>query len=287
MSGLSQVVQACELNLSYGKKRTIRDVSFAIPEGAVVGIVGRNGAGKTTLLQCLLGLARPDTGVATIFGVQAHALTDPVKARLGYVAQAPELFEWLRVRQQLELYEALYPTWSKAYAQKLTQRFELNLKARTRDLSVGERQRLAIVLALAHRPDLLILDEPVASLDPLSRRDFLRTLFDEDADRERERTVLLSSHLLEDLERVVSHVLFMREGQIQLYASVEEIESHLRVAQSPERINAETGVLHQALLPDGLWQTVIDTRRATPASVACANDARPLGISELFMALNQ
>ncbi len=287
MTPQQMAVQARDLSLRYAEKESLRSVSFAVPQGAVVGIVGRNGAGKTTLLQCLLGLAQPSSGVAFILAEPARALSDATKSRLGYVAQTPDLFEWLTVRQQLELYEALYPTWSSAYADSLVKRFELKVKARTRNLSVGERQRLAIVLALAYRPDLLILDEPVASLDPMSRRDFLCTLFEDDEDHLVPRTVLLSSHLLEDLERVVTHVLFMRDGEVQLYASVEEIEANVRVFQAGERVEQAIGILHQGRTPDGQWHVVIDMRTDAGAQLARLNAAKALGISELFMALNR
>lgn len=279
-----------DLSVRFGNRQPLRSVSVTVPRGAVVGIVGRNGAGKTTLLQTMLGLVHPESGVATILGDPARALTDATKSRLGYVAQSPELFEWLRARDQLELYEALYPTWSRSYANTLMKRFELNPKARTRQLSIGERQRLAIVLALSHRPDLVILDEPVASLDPMSRRDFLRSLFDDDGGDSKSKTILLSSHLLEDLERVVTHVLFMREGNVQLFASVEDIEAHVRgvelSAPLPET-QTNASALHQARLKDGTVQAVIDLRDPRGAALASNGAARSLSIVELFLALNQ
>ncbi len=289
MTPNDSVITVRDLSVSFGNRQPVRSVSFTVPRGAVVGIVGRNGAGKTTLLQTMLGLVHPESGVATLLGDPARALTDATKAKLGYVAQSPELFEWLKVRDQLDLYESLYPTWSSSYANTLMKRFELNPKARTRYLSMGERQRLAIVLALGHRPELLILDEPVASLDPMSRRDFLRSLFEEESNADA-RTILHSSHLLEDLERVVTHVIFMRDGNLQLYASVEEIEAHVRAIEisaplDPMAMNVS--VLHQTKLKDGSAQIVVDTRDAWGAAFAQQNAPRTLSISELFLALNQ
>ena len=160
------------LTLSYGGVTVVNDVSFSVAPGSVLGIVGRNGAGKTSLLQCMLGLTVPQTGISNLLGCPSLALTDDVKARLGYVAQSPELFDWLRVREQISLIGGLYPGWSEARAQALCRRFALPDDMRVRKLSPGEKQRLAIVLALSHQPELLVFDEPVSSLDPVGRRDF-------------------------------------------------------------------------------------------------------------------
>ncbi|TAG79086.1 MAG: ATP-binding cassette domain-containing protein, partial [Burkholderiales bacterium] len=123
MTPNDSVITVRDLSVSFGNRQPVRSVSFTVPRGAVVGIVGRNGAGKTTLLQTMLGLVHPESGVATLLGDPARALTDATKAKLGYVAQSPELFEWLKVRDQLDLYESLYPTWSSSYANTLMKRF--------------------------------------------------------------------------------------------------------------------------------------------------------------------
>lgn len=184
-------------------------VDLRIPEGAVVGLVGRNGAGKSTLMRCLLGLQTPDAGEARLLGEPSLALSDAVRERLGYAAQTPDLFPRLTGQEHLDEMAAVYPGVHLPDALALAARLDLPLGRRASALSLGDQQKLAVVLALAHDPDLLLLDEPVASLDPISRRDFMRALF---ALRRKPepRTVLVSSHLLSDLERVVSHVLFLR-----------------------------------------------------------------------------
>ena len=161
-------IEVRHLSLRYGAVTVLNDVSFSVAAGSVLGVVGRNGAGKSSLLQCLLGLTVPQGGGSSLHGCSSLALTDVVKARLGYVAQTPELFDWLRVREQIALIGGLYPGWSEARASALCRRFELPDDLRVVKLSAGEKQRLAIVLALAHQPDLLVFDEPSASLDPVS-----------------------------------------------------------------------------------------------------------------------
>lgn len=172
MNEAAAALKAEHLSLRYGAITVLNDLSFSIAPGSVLGVVGRNGAGKSSLLQCLLGLTVPQGGTSSVLGCPSLALTDDVKARLGYVAQTPELFDWLRVSEQISLIGGLYPGWSVARARELCLRFELPEDMRVRKLSPGEKQRLAIVLALAHQPDMLVFDEPVASLDPIGRRDF-------------------------------------------------------------------------------------------------------------------
>lgn len=209
-------IQAQGLSLRYGAKAALDAVNFEIPAGAVVGLVGRNGAGKSTLLRCLAGLTLPDSGHSALLGCDSAALDDATRERIGYVSQGGDLLQWLTVWQHIEYIGGFYKRWSAERARALCTRLVLDPKAKVAALSVGDQQKLALVVAMAHDPDLLLLDEPVASLDPLARRDFMRLLFEEESPRAAPRTVLLSSHLLTDLERVVSHVIVLREGRVQL-----------------------------------------------------------------------
>jgi ABC-2 type transport system ATP-binding protein len=212
------------LGLRYGDRTALDQVSIRIPAGSVVGLIGRNGAGKSSLLRCLVGLTVPTQGSSTVLGSPSLALSDEVRGRLGYVSQGADLLGWLTVWQQIETLGSFYPRWDAARARALCERLALPTGQKVSGLSGGDQQKLAIVLALAHDPDVLILDEPVASLDPLTRRDFMRLLFEGDAQRQHPRTVLLSSHLLTDLERVVSHLVFLHEGRIQLQGAWDELQ---------------------------------------------------------------
>jgi ABC-2 type transport system ATP-binding protein len=218
------MIEVQGLGLRYGPQAALDAVSIDIPTGAVVGLVGRNGAGKSSLLRCLVGLTVPSEGRSTVLGSPSLALSDEARGRLGYVSQGGDLLGWLTVWQQIETLGSFYPRWDAARARALCERLALPTAPKVSSLSGGDQQKLAIVLALAHDPDLLILDEPVASLDPLTRRDFMRLLFECDTRREQPRTVLLSSHLLTDLERVVSHVVFLHEGRIRLQGAWDELQ---------------------------------------------------------------
>lgn len=286
MNERTVAVAADHLSLRYGAITVLNDLSFYVARGSVLGVVGRNGAGKSSLLQCLLGLTVPQSGASSLLGCPSLALSDDVKARLGYVAQTPELFDWLRVSDQISLVGGLYPGWSQSRAQALCTRFELPEDMRVRKLSPGEKQRLAIVLALAHRPDLLVFDEPVASLDPVGRRDFLRSLFEQESVAGDAVTVVISSHLLEDLERVVTHVLFLERGRIQLIGSRDELSEQVRAVFTDVALSASSGVLRSKRCEDGTWQSVVDLRVFSADALPSNARMQALGLADLFVALN-
>ncbi|WP_256078408.1 ABC transporter ATP-binding protein [Massilia sp. YIM B04103] len=268
-------IEAQHLSLRQEGKTILDDISLAIPAGAVVGLVGRNGAGKSTLLRCLAGLNEPTGGKASLLDCPSLDLSDAVRERLGYVAQTPDLFEWMGVAEHLELVGKAYPKWDLHRCLALAARLDLPIGKRIPHLSAGEKQTLSVVLAMAHNPDVLLLDEPVSNLDPLARREFMRSLFDgEDG----ERTVLISSHILSDLERVVSHLAFIREGKLQLFDTWDAILEHYRL------MTFTTALPPQAIVCARKTERicVVDTRRA-PQHAA---EGRPLTLDELFVELN-
>jgi ABC-2 type transport system ATP-binding protein len=271
------------LTLKRGRWKTVlRDIQLKVPEGAVLGLVGRNGAGKSSLIECLVGLTVPDTGSCRLLGEPAIALSDDVRNRLGYVAQAPDLFAWLSGTEHLRRFGQAYRDFDARRAQHLAAHWSLNMTKPAGQLSGGDQQKLSVVLALAHDPDLLILDEPVASLDPLTRRDFMRTLFERSQQSAPPRTVLISSHLLSDLERVVTHVAFMREGQIQLADEWDALTEHLRLLERPVGDSAlPRQALHRRQV-NGQMRVLFDARSADAPPGA----GRALTLDELFIELN-
>ena len=196
----------------YDDRPVLDGLFLSVRAGSVLGLLGKNGAGKTTLIKCALGLIRPNSGVVTLLGEPAHELSASAKARLGYVPQEISLYPWMRVRQLLEYTSAFYPRWNETLVTQLLYDWELNTADKIGKMSVGTRQKLAIILALAHEPDLLILDEPAASLDPSARRAFLKTVLGIAA--EGKRTVIFSTHITSDLERVADRVAILRRGKI-------------------------------------------------------------------------
>ena len=220
------VVRVDNLQKSFGSKAVLDGVDLAIEPGTVLGLLGQNGSGKSTLLKCALGLLRPTGGGVAIFNDDAWNLSAETKARLGYVPQEAVSYPWMRVRQVIAYTAAFYPTWNQPLVDDLCHRWRLPLEDRVGPLSVGQLQTLAIVLALGHEPELLILDEPVASLDPTARREFLRTLL-EIIDDPR-RTVLFSTHITSDLERVASRVAILKDGRIAFHGELGELKDRVK-----------------------------------------------------------
>ncbi len=218
---MEPIVDLKGVSKAFREARVLRGVDLSIPRGRVVGLLGKNGAGKTTLLKCLLGLLKTDAGGITLFGEDVRKLSGRTKARIGYVPQKTEFYPWMRVRHMISYIAAFYPTWNEPLSASLLKKWELNPEARVGKLSQGQAQKLALLVATAHEPELLILDEPAASLDPEARRAFLAAVV-EVASHE-DRTVLLSTHLTSDLERVASDVVLLKAGVIDYYGPMDEL----------------------------------------------------------------
>jgi ABC-2 type transport system ATP-binding protein len=178
----------------------------------VLGLLGENGAGKTTLLKILLGLLPPDSGSVVVCGEPSSALSSALRARIGYVAQSPDQFRWLTGKDMLRYVGSFFPTFDADYARDLAARWRISLKTPIEVLSPGQRQRLSIVRALSTRPDLIIFDEPIASIDPATRIAIIEELLAVMA--ERDATVIFSSHITGDLERLCSHFAVIAAGKV-------------------------------------------------------------------------
>jgi ABC-2 type transport system ATP-binding protein len=230
----------------YGARLALNDVSLEVSPGSVLGLVGANGAGKTTLIKHVLGLLRAQSGSVRVFG------TDPVEApvkvlsRMGYLSEDRDLPPWMTVGELLSYSRAFYPSWDAAYAGQLREQFCLDPAARVRNLSKGELAKAGLLVALAHRPELLVLDEPSSGLDPVVRRELLEAVVRSVASEG--RTVLFSSHLLDEIARVSDRVAMLAAGQLVLHGALDEIlESHRRwVVRMPEaalRLKSAPGAL--------------------------------------------
>ena len=217
------VIEVRDVSRRFGSTEALRGVSLTVERGSVFGLVGENGAGKTTLIRHLLGLLRTQTGSVSVFGL--NPVEDPVGVlgRIGYLSEERDLPDWMRVSQLLNYTEAFYPKWDADFAAQLQEIFELDPQQRIRRLSRGQRARAGLLVALAHRPDLLLLDEPSSGLDPIVRRDILgaiiRTVSEEG------RTVVFSSHLLEEVERVADTVAIIDHGRCVLCEPLEQVLS--------------------------------------------------------------
>jgi len=225
---MSSALETTKLSKRYGRTWALQDCSVTLPAGRVASLVGPNGAGKTTLLHLSVGLLEPTAGDVRVFGLSPRAQPDETLPRLGFVAQDHPLYKGFTVDDLLTLGRKLNPRWDDALARARMQKLNIPLNRRAGKLSGGQQAQVALVLALAKRPDLLLLDEPLASLDPLARREFLRTLMD--AVVETGLTVLLSSHIIGDLERVCDYLIILSASHVQLAGDIQEVQrTHKRL----------------------------------------------------------
>lgn len=220
------VISTRQLKKSFGSKSVLQGVDLNVPAGAVVGLVGTNGSGKSTLIKCLLGLLRPTAGTISLLGEEPWNLSASAKSRLGYVPQIVRLYPWMKVRHVVAYTSAFYDGWDSDWAETLLDRWDLPRDHRVGPLSPGQLQKLALVLALGYRPELLVLDEPVASLDPVARREFLRSLLELCQDEQ--HTVLFSTHITSDLERVASHLAILKQGRIVLFDELDAVKDRVK-----------------------------------------------------------
>ena len=241
---MTSVLAAKGLGKRYGRRWALSDCTLEIPEGRVVGLVGPNGAGKTTLLNLAVGLLEPTSGTIEVLG--GHPAESPAQlGRVGFVAQDTPTYAALSVADHLDLGAWLNPRWDAGLAQGRVEQLGLDPNQRAGKLSAGQRAQLALTLAIAKRPDLLILDEPVASLDPLARREFLQHLMQ--AVAEHDLSVVLSSHLVADLERVCDYLIVLCASRVQVTGEVEELlASHHRLIgarRDPARLPSDQVVI--------------------------------------------
>jgi ABC-2 type transport system ATP-binding protein len=224
-------ISTSTLGKRYGRHWALRDCTLEIPVGSVTALVGPNGAGKTTLLQVASGLSAPSAGAVRMLGHDPRREANVVLPRLGFVAQEHPLYRGLTVGETLWLGRRMNPIWDDQQALVRIQRLGLSLRQKVGKLSGGQQAQVALTLALAKRPDVLLLDEPIASLDPLARRDFLHTVIDAVADTG--MTVMLSSHIITDLERICDYLVILATGGVQLAGTVEETLASHRLLTGP------------------------------------------------------
>ena len=289
-SAASPLVDVQRLTRKFDSKVALDDLSLIVPRGGIFGLIGGNGAGKTTLIRHLLGMLKVQTGSVRMFGLDPVENPVGVLGRIGYLSEDRDLPNWMRIYELMRYTQAFYPNWDPKYAEELREAFDLDPKAKVKSLSRGQRARAGLLVALAHRPDLLMLDEPSSGLDPIVRRDILgaiiRTIADEG------RTVFFSSHLLDEVERVADRVAIIHQGRILLTASMDEIkETHRRMTLRFQQTMSQAPALLGTLVCEGggaEWTYVCSgesaqLRRAAEAIGATVVDDSSLTLDEIFV----
>ncbi|MDB5295229.1 MAG: ytrB 2 [Phycisphaerales bacterium] len=272
----------------FGRKPVLNGVDLVVPAGQTFAFLGRNGMGKTTTIRTLLGLLAADAGTVRVLGLDPHKQPLEVRRRVGYVAEDQQMFAWMRVDQLTSFVAPFYPTWDAVRAKQLANQFELPAKTRVKHLSKGQGVRLALLLALAHRPELVILDDPTLGLDPIMRKDFLRDVV---TYLQGERvTVFFSSHLLYEVEPVADAVAILDRGRVLKHAATDDLRQQVKRLVVPADAAAALaklpGVLDVTVNGRQAAAVVADVDAALPAARAAGLDPAvvDLNLDEIFEA---
>lgn len=247
----------------------LRDVTFSLPTGHVMGLVGPNGAGKTTIIKLIMNLIRPEAGGIRLFGLDHRAREAEVKARIGWVYDVSPFYDDATLRTTARAIAPFYPGWNESLFRELVDRFELPLRKKLKKLSKGMQTKFALALALSHDADLLLLDEPTTGLDPAFRRELLRSLSGllQDASK----SILFSTHITTDLERIADWVTFLRSGEIRLVATADELRERWAVVRGDAAtLSALDPVLRRGERRHAHGMDVL-TSDAEAARAACGN----------------
>jgi len=257
-------IRVRDLEFAYGDGReALRGVSLNVEPGEVVGLLGRNGAGKTTLLHCLLGLLKPSAGEVQIFGLDPRADPLQVKSQLGHVSEHDLLPPGRRVRELLAFHADVFPDWDDALCDELVGRFGLNTASRIRQLSKGQVRQVSLVCAVAHRPKLLLLDEPAGGLDPAARREVLQLAIELLV--EGGTTVLFSSHHMHDVERLAQRVVMVHEGRVLLDDDLDALREGCSLAVLPGELAPRLEAMPRCLRVRPQGEMVHAAMAASPA----------------------
>ena len=260
----------------FGANKALDTFSLQVPQGSIFALLGRNGAGKTTALSCLLGFLDPTRGSARLLGHDCRALPPEVRGRVGYVAEGQRLIPWMRVKQIVRFQKATFPGFDADLCRSYIERLGLPEKARVKHLSRGMRAQLALALALAPRPEVIILDDPAMGLDTVVRREFLEVMID--LIQEEGRTLLMTSHILSDVERVADQVAILSRGVLRVCGPIDEVKERIRryhavFEQAPPDVRSLPGVVRVVVRRNEVVLTVanpdgefVDTLRTLGAS---------------------
>jgi ABC-2 type transport system ATP-binding protein len=275
-SSAEAAVAVSGLSRRFGAKTALDDVTFFIPRGGVLGLVGENGAGKTTLIKHLLGSLKAHMGSVRVFGRDPVADPVGVLSRVGYLSERRDLPGWMRVDEFIRYTQAFYPSWDEAYAEQLLEQFQLDPAQKIKSQSQGQQARTGLLAALAYRPELLILDEPSSGLDPVVRRDILEAIIRLVA--EEGRTVLFSSHLLDEVERVADYLVMLHHGKVALNGRTDDVRrNHISAVLAFEEPQAAAPVLAGAHAVAGFgaeWRILFGGSRPDLAAAAARIGAR-------------
>ncbi|MCK5493533.1 MAG: ABC transporter ATP-binding protein [Candidatus Omnitrophica bacterium] len=290
----NNVIEIKSLIKSFKGKKVLNNLSLSVPRGAVFGLIGKNGAGKTTLIKTVLGLFMSSSGTVQTLSDNPWKFRDDTKEKLGYVPQSDRVYPWLTVRQLIDYTASFYNHWNNQLIGKLLQEWEIDENEKIGLLSEGQAQKVSIIVSLGHEPELLIFDEPVASLDPSARRQFIKTILDIVSDRE--CTIFFSTHITSDLERVAGHVAILKDGVIDFCGELDTLKDEVKrlrihTRQSlPEKMKLE-GFIH---CESSINEAIVSVRGYKPSmkeyienTYKAQVEIEDLNLEEIFLELNR
>lgn len=271
----------------------IKSITAQVKPGDVIALLGKNGAGKTTLLETLLGFGFPSFGSVQLWGENATDMKGDIKQRIGFVPQQSELLFSLRGKDHVDLFRSFRTHWNQSLVDKLIAEWLIPMDVLVGKMSLGQQQKLSILLALAHEPDLLILDEPVASLDPVARRQFLQQLVEIAADTN--RAIIFSSHIVDDMERIANQVWMLQNGELSYQGGLDELKESIArltittVDSLPTYLNLENVVrkkVHskEAIVTIKNWHPSLQTEIAEKLNAQV--HVEYLSLEDIFLELN-
>lgn len=286
-----------EVTKTFDGNNVLDGVTLDLEPGTITGLLGRNASGKTTLIRAAVGLLQVDGGEANLFGYRAWESPAEIRRRIGYVAQKFDDMLWHKVGDALNLVASFYDTWDQRLVDIYREEWDVPLDKTINTLSAGQQQKVGILLAIGHRPDLLILDEPVASLDPVARQEFLRTLLM--LNDEIDQTILFSSHITTDIERIAADVAILHEGKITYHGSLDGLKERVQClflkADSLDIVRDFPGVISHRVDGNRLQVWVADWNEANSLRLgeqlgesdgsSSPVTTESVGLEELFMGM--
>lgn len=255
----------------FGANEVLRDVSLTVERGQTFAFLGRNGAGKTTTIRMMLGLLNPDAGEVRILRMDPRSEAMNIRQQVGFLAEDQAMWGWMRIEQLLSFLEPFYPSWDRHLAQQLVRRFDLSMRSKVKHLSKGQSVRLGLLVALAHRPDLVILDDPTLGLDPIARKEFVRDVVEHLQGQG--ATVFFSSHLLYEIEPVADVVAILDKGRIVRQAATEALREQVKRLIIPTVQYESLGVLPGTLDVRRADKRVVIVVENASVAIAAAVDA--------------
>jgi len=278
------------LKFSYSRNEVLKGLDLQVPRGSIFGFLGRNGAGKTTAIKLMLGLLKPNAGYCRIQGIDSQKDALAVRRIVGYMAEDQQMYGWMRIEQIVKWVASFYPGWDDKFTNQLLDMLELPRRQKVKTLSKGQNSRLALLLALGHRPKVVILDDPTLGLDPIARKDFLRHVID--LLQTNGVTVFFSSHLLYEIEPVADHVAILDGGKIvkqgETFQLRESVKKIVLLASPAIDFSKITGLLDVARYGDRLALTIEDCDASKISALKNSSDdfAREirLNLDEIFEA---